>query len=91
MLAFGILGYVMRRFGFSVVPLALGLILGDIMENTLKQSMLIFNQDLTMFLNRPIALVFFACAFLGASSSYLFDYINRRRDAAKAAREVAPE
>jgi putative tricarboxylic transport membrane protein len=89
MLGFGVLGYIMRRFGFSVVPLALGIILGDILETTLKQSMLIFNQDWTLFFVRPIVLFFFACALLGVTSSYLFDFINRRRDAT--ARTTEPE
>jgi putative tricarboxylic transport membrane protein len=89
MLAFGVLGYIMRRFGFSVVPLALGIILGDILETSLKQSMLIFNQDWTLFFVRPIVLFFFACALIGVSSSYVFDFINRRRDAA--ARTTEPE
>lgn len=82
MLGFGILGYYMRRFGFSVVPMAIGIILGDILETSLKQSMLIFKQDATLFFERPICLFFFACALLGAFSSHIFNFINRRRDAA---------
>ncbi|MBM9595480.1 tripartite tricarboxylate transporter permease [Roseitranquillus sediminis] len=80
MLGFGILGYFMTRFGFSVVPLALGIILGDILETSLKRSMLIFEQDATMFLERPIALAFFAFALLGIFAPYFFGWLNRRRD-----------
>jgi len=80
MLAFGLIGYVMKRFGFSVVPLAMGLILGDMLENSFKQSMLIFAQDWTLFFSRPIALLFFACALLGISSSYILDALSRWRD-----------
>jgi len=74
------IGYVMKRFGFSVVPLAMGLILGDMLENSFKQSMLIFAQDWTLFFSRPIVLLFFACALLGVSSSYIFDGLSRWRD-----------
>ncbi len=80
MFGFGVTGYVMKRFGFSVVPLAMGLILGDMLENSFKQSMLIFAQDWTMFFSRPIVLFFFACALLGASSSYILDALSRWRD-----------
>jgi putative tricarboxylic transport membrane protein len=80
MLAFGIVGYIMKRFGFSVVPLAMGLILGDMLENPFKQSMLIFEQDWTLFFHRPIVLFFFACALLGIFSPYILDAITKIRD-----------
>ncbi|MCG6122579.1 MAG: tripartite tricarboxylate transporter permease [Microvirga sp.] len=80
MLGFGILGYYMRRFGFSVVPLAMGLILGGMMETSLKQSMLIFQQDWTLFFVRPIVLFFFVFAVLGIFSGPIFNFINSRRD-----------
>jgi putative tricarboxylic transport membrane protein len=80
MLSFGILGYVMRRFGFSVVPMAMGLILGDTIETALKQSMLIFHNEWTMFFDRPIALAFFALALLGVFSGNILNFVNKRRD-----------
>jgi putative tricarboxylic transport membrane protein len=81
MLGFGILGYYMKRFGFSVVPMAMGMILGGMLETSLKQSMIIFQQDWTLFFVRPIVLFFFACAILGIFSAHIFAFINRRRDA----------
>ncbi len=80
MLAFGVLGYFVRRFGFSVVPMAMGLILGDMLETALKQSMLIFENDWLLFFTRPITVFFFACAALGVFSSSILNLINRRRD-----------
>ncbi|MGA0435640.1 MAG: tripartite tricarboxylate transporter permease, partial [Flavobacteriales bacterium] len=38
-LIFGVIGYLMRRYGFSVVSLAIGLILGGMLEKRLGQSM----------------------------------------------------
>ena len=32
MLFFGVLGFFMRRFGFSVVPVIIGLVLGELVE-----------------------------------------------------------
>ncbi|GGE43381.1 hypothetical protein GCM10007276_20800 [Agaricicola taiwanensis] len=80
MLGFGILGYFMKRFGFSVVPLAMGLILGGMLETSLKQSMIIFQQDWSLFFVRPIVLFFFACTLVGVFSAQIFGFINRRRD-----------
>jgi putative tricarboxylic transport membrane protein len=84
MLVFGVLGYFLRRFGFSVVPIAMGLILGDLLENSLKQSLIIFKRDWTLFFTRPITVFFFACALLGVFSSRIFAFINRRRGATAA-------
>jgi putative tricarboxylic transport membrane protein len=60
MLIAGVVGYVLRRYGFSPAPLVMGLVLGQMVEETLKQSMVIFDQDWTRFFGRPIVVVLFA-------------------------------
>ena len=60
MLICGVAGFVMRRYGFSPAPLVMGLVLGMMTEETLKQSMIIFDQDWTRFFNRPIVVTLFA-------------------------------
>jgi putative tricarboxylic transport membrane protein len=59
MIGSGIIGYVMRKFGFSVVPVIIGLILGQLVELTLRQSLVIFDGDWTLFFTRPIVVTFF--------------------------------
>ena len=54
----------MRRYGFSVVPVIIGLILGELVEGTLRQSLVIFDGNWLMFLTRPIALTFFILAII---------------------------
>jgi len=54
----------MRRYGFSVVPVIIGLILGELVEGTLRQSLVIFDGNLLMFFTRSIALTFFILAFI---------------------------
>ena len=54
----------MRRFGFSVVPVIIGLILGELVEGTLRQSLVIFDGNWLMFLKRPIALSFFILSLI---------------------------
>lgn len=56
MFAFGVLGFLFRRFGFSPAPLIMGLVLGRLLEESLKQSLLIFDQSWLGFLGRPIAM-----------------------------------
>jgi putative tricarboxylic transport membrane protein len=53
--AFGVLGYAMRRFGFPVAPLVVGLILGPMMEQSMRQALTISQGEWTTFLTRPIS------------------------------------
>jgi putative tricarboxylic transport membrane protein len=64
MLLFGVIGFFMRRYGFSVVPVIIGLILGELVEGTLRQSLVIFDGNWLMFLTRPIALTFFILSLI---------------------------
>ena len=64
MLIFGVIGFIFRRFGFSPAPLVMGLVLGKMVEETLKQSLLIFDQNWLLFFSRPIVVVLFAVTLL---------------------------
>jgi putative tricarboxylic transport membrane protein len=71
MLSFGVVGYVMRRFGFSPAPLVMGLVLGTMVEETLKQSLLIFDQNWLLFFSRPIVVVLFAVTALSIGAPWI--------------------
>ncbi len=71
MLGFGVIGYVMRRYGFSPAPLVMGLVLGTMVEETLKQSLLIFDQNWLMFFTRPIVVALFVVTALSVCAPWL--------------------
>jgi len=54
--AFGVIGYVMHRLAIPVAPLAFGLILGPIVEENLRRSLIVSDGAWSVFLERPIAL-----------------------------------
>ncbi len=56
--AFGGLGYVMRKTGFSLVSLLIGFLLGSTFEMSLRQTMLMHKSDLSILVTSPISLVF---------------------------------
>ncbi|MEX0339223.1 MAG: tripartite tricarboxylate transporter permease [Arenibacterium sp.] len=57
----GILGYILRRTGFSIPGIVLGLILGKIGEQNFAQGMQMVHYDLVTYFSRPIcALLIFA-------------------------------
>jgi putative tricarboxylic transport membrane protein len=64
MLAFGIIGYLMRKLEFPAAPAVLGLVLGPLVERSLRQSLTISHGDLSIFVTRPISAVLIALALL---------------------------
>jgi len=56
-LVFGILGYFMRKFAFPVAPVVIGLVLGPIVDNALRQT-LMMSSFFSIF-TRPIVLILF--------------------------------
>ncbi len=65
LLWFGILGLVMRHFGFPLAPMILGVVLGNIAELNLARSFAI-TTDLSPFVTRPWSLLFLVLALFSA-------------------------
>ena len=55
MLIMGALGYGLRKFGFDPAPLVLGLVIAPILEQSLRQSLIMSSGAWTIFFERPIA------------------------------------
>ncbi len=54
-LAFGLLGYLMRKGGYPLAPLILGFILGPMLEQNFRRAVRVARGDATVFLQEPIA------------------------------------
>jgi putative tricarboxylic transport membrane protein len=59
MIAFGILGYLLRKFDISLVPLVLGLLLGGDMERNLRRAMSISDGDWGILIASPISITLY--------------------------------
>lgn len=55
---FGLLGFVLSRLGFEAMPLVLGFVLGPMMEENMRRALLLSRGELSVFVERPISLVF---------------------------------
>jgi putative tricarboxylic transport membrane protein len=62
MLIFGVVGYVFKKLDYPLAPLVLALVLGDLAENALRQSLIMSQGSLAIFFTRPIAGVITAAA-----------------------------
>ena len=59
MLLFGVFGFVLRKFHFPVAPLVLGIVLGDLLEKSLRRGLVLSDGDLSPFFTRPISALLF--------------------------------
>jgi putative tricarboxylic transport membrane protein len=64
MVAFGVIGYLMKKAGFDPGPMVLAFVLGSIIESSTRRSLLIFGGDATGFFTRPISGVILAIFIL---------------------------
>ncbi len=64
MLLFGMVGWILRRAGFPIAPLVLGLILGRMVEENLRRALILSGGSWMVFVQRPIALSLLVLAVL---------------------------
>jgi putative tricarboxylic transport membrane protein len=77
MVLFGIIGYLMQKFGFEPAPLALAYVLSPLLEVALRQSLSISGGSFIIFLSRPISLV---CILIvaGLLVFQIYSYIKKK-------------
>ena len=75
----GVLGYFMRRYGFSVVPLAIGLILGGMLEQRFGQSMVMLDEKWWLMATRPLTLFFLVLTLLALFGSSIWKRLFRQQ------------
>ncbi|WP_048646364.1 tripartite tricarboxylate transporter permease [Nitratireductor soli] len=65
MIAFGVIGWVLRKLDVPLVPIILGVLLGDQMEKNLRRAMTIHDGDWTMLFNSWLSIGLWTFAILG--------------------------
>ena len=84
MLVFGLLGYLMKIYGFEPAPLVLGVVLADILESNFRRTLIIAETKgglAPYFFSRPIAIVI-VFVILGFSLVPVFRKMQARKAAA---------
>jgi len=78
-LAFGFAGYVLKKVGFGMAPLVLGMILGDLAEVSLRRAMLLSDFDPSVLITRPISGVLIGFAILSLCYPFIQKFIVSKR------------
>jgi TctA family transporter len=74
-LVFALLGYFLLKVRLDPTPLILGFVLGPILENNFRRTLMLSNGDFSIFLQRPVALFL----LLTAAALVILPAILRRR------------
>ena len=62
----GVLGFVLQRYGYPVIPVLMGLILGPMLESNLRRALIVSDGDPMIFFTSPVSavLLLFSGVFL---------------------------
>ncbi|YBV95808.1 tripartite tricarboxylate transporter permease [Phyllobacteriaceae bacterium JZ32] len=85
LLVFGLLGYFLRRFGYPIAPVVVGLILGPMAEQQLRRALSISQGDPTVLVHSPIAVVL----LLLAAAAVIVPLVLRSRGKGKLLAQLA--
>ena len=84
MLIFGVVGYLLKLYKYNVVPIVLGIILGDIAEEALQQGLILYDNNLgsmfSTFLQRPICIVLLLMMVISISAPIIMEYRKKKKD-----------
>ncbi|KUJ73157.1 tripartite tricarboxylate transporter TctA [Ruegeria marisrubri] len=65
MIGFGVAGWVLRKLDVPLVPIILGTLLGNTMENNLRRAVTISNGDWWTLVDSPLSITLWVIAFVG--------------------------
>lgn len=82
MIGFGVMGWVLRKLDVPLVPIILGTLLGNSMENNLRRAITIDNGDWFTLIDSPLSITLWAIAIIG----FVLPVIIGRRVKAQMAR-----
>lgn len=78
MLVFGVLGFGLRRYGYPLAPIVIGLILGPIAEGSFRRTLLFSDNGAWFILDRPIATTILAIDLLVLIYAFTPSHLRKR-------------
>jgi putative tricarboxylic transport membrane protein len=82
MVGFGLMGWVLRKLDVPMVPIILGILLGNEMEVNMRRAMTISDGDWSIFVGSPLAIVLWVVAIAGFLAPIVVGRVLRRKQAA---------
>lgn len=79
-LIFGCVGYAMIKFEYPTAPMVIAVILGSMVEESMRQSLILSDGSGMIFLTRPISLVFFFMTIFVTFSPFVLRQWRKRKE-----------
>lgn len=70
-------GYLLEKFEYPLIPLLVGFVLGDLMEDNLRRALAISGGEINTFFVSPICLTLFAMSFLVVTLPLVWKFLKR--------------
>ncbi|OLO38052.1 hypothetical protein BTR23_12855 [Alkalihalophilus pseudofirmus] len=77
---FSLVGYFMRKNGYPLAPLLLGMILSPMLEQTFRRALLLSDNDYLIFINSPISITFVALSIIILVLPRIQKYRRKKKD-----------
>ena len=78
MLGAGIVGYIMRKYNYEPAPLIVGLVLGPVMERSLRQTLIISRGNISGLWDSPLCMVMWSVILLAIILPFVMRYLKSR-------------
>jgi putative tricarboxylic transport membrane protein len=75
-LAFGVGGYILRKFDFSVIPMVIAMVLSFLIETNLRRALVLSDGSFLIFVTRPLSVIFLLLGVL----TFLYPLFVRWRE-----------
>lgn len=79
LLACGLVGYLLQKIGIMPAPIILGFVLGPILEDNFRRSLIMSNGDWSTFVTRPISLALLLINLFILAGPYLIAFAKRKK------------
>jgi putative tricarboxylic transport membrane protein len=90
MFGFGLFGYLMKAYNFSLPGITLGVVLGTIADNELIRTHMRYGNDFMLsFVTRPISIIFLGLVLFSIIYPIIADMITKKKEAKKEITEEA--
>jgi putative tricarboxylic transport membrane protein len=81
MLGAGIVGYIIRKYNYEPAPLIVGLVLGPVMERSLRQTLIISRGNMSGLWDSPICLALWLIIMLTVILPFMIRYLRSKASA----------
>jgi putative tricarboxylic transport membrane protein len=76
MVAFGVIGFLLREMRYPMAPLVMGIILGTLLDKNLRRGLALPDGDISPFFTRPVSAVI--CTLIVLSILFSIPVVQRR-------------